>query len=60
MTSDRPYRKALPPDIAVVELRRGEGTQFDAQVVEAFIAAGRERPAPAYHLVPQAQESCSY
>ena len=60
MTSDRPYRRALPPDIAVVELRRGAGAQFDAQVVEAFIAAGRERPAPAYHLVPQAQESCSY
>jgi len=60
MTSDRPYRKALPADIAIIELRRGAGTQFDAEVVEAFIAAGHERPEPAYHLVPQAQESCSY
>jgi putative nucleotidyltransferase with HDIG domain len=59
MTSDRPYRKALPPDIAIIELRRCAGTQFDAQVVEAFLAAGRERPEPALHLVPQAQESCS-
>jgi HD-GYP domain len=59
MTSDRPYRKALPPDIAVIELRRCAGTQFDAQVVDAFMAAGRERPEPADHLVPQAQESCS-
>jgi len=60
MTSDRPYRKALPADIAVIELRRGAGTQFDAQVVEAFVAAGREQPTPTRNLVVQAQESCSY
>ena len=60
MTSDRPYRKALPADIALIELRRGAGTQFDAEVVEAFIATGHERPEPAYVVVPQAQESCSY
>lgn len=37
MTSDRPYRKALPADVAVKELRRCSGTQFDPQVVDAFI-----------------------
>lgn len=36
MTSSRPYRKALPQKRAMRELRRGEGMQFDPQVVEAF------------------------
>ena len=58
MTSDRPYRKALPHEIALAELERGAGKQFDAAVVEAFIAPQRLRaPAP---LTTQAQESCSY
>jgi two-component system cell cycle response regulator len=34
MTSDRPYRDALPRDVALAELRRSAGTQFDAAVVE--------------------------
>ncbi len=44
MTSDRPYRKALSRDIAISELKRGAGTQFDPMVVEAFleIEAGLE------------------
>jgi HD-GYP domain-containing protein (c-di-GMP phosphodiesterase class II) len=37
MTSDRSYRKAMPQDEAVAELRRGSGTQFDPQVVDALI-----------------------
>jgi putative nucleotidyltransferase with HDIG domain len=44
MTSDRPYRRALPPERAVVELRRHAGTQFDAEVVDALervIESGR-------------------
>jgi diguanylate cyclase (GGDEF)-like protein/putative nucleotidyltransferase with HDIG domain len=39
MTSDRAYRSAIRPDAAMAELRRCAGTQFDPQVVEAFIAA---------------------
>lgn len=39
MTSDRSYRKALPQDVAVAELRGGRGTQFDPRVVDALIAA---------------------
>jgi HD-GYP domain-containing protein (c-di-GMP phosphodiesterase class II) len=58
MTSDRPYRKALPHEIALAELERGAGKQFDPAVVEAFIAPQRLRaPVP---LTTQVQESCSY
>jgi HD-GYP domain-containing protein (c-di-GMP phosphodiesterase class II) len=38
MTSDRPYRKALPVADAVAELRRTSGSQFDPRVVDALIA----------------------
>jgi putative nucleotidyltransferase with HDIG domain len=39
MTTDRPYRKALEKEVAVGELRKYAGTQFDKEVVEAFIQA---------------------
>jgi len=39
MTSPRPYRPiAMTDDIAVVELRRSSGTQFDPRVVNALCA----------------------
>ncbi|MBI4375769.1 MAG: GAF domain-containing protein [Elusimicrobia bacterium] len=37
MTSDRPYRKALGRDIAIAELKKGAGTQFDPKIVSAFL-----------------------
>jgi diguanylate cyclase (GGDEF)-like protein len=37
MTTDRPYRAALPETEAVRRLRRGAGKQFDPQVVAAFV-----------------------
>jgi HD-GYP domain-containing protein (c-di-GMP phosphodiesterase class II) len=39
MTSDRSYRKALPMQVAVEELRANSGTQFDPMVVQSFLAA---------------------
>jgi diguanylate cyclase (GGDEF)-like protein len=36
MTSDRPYRKAIPVEDALAELRRCSGTQFDRRVVDAI------------------------
>lgn len=36
MTTNRPYRRAKPVDVAVAELRRCAGTQFDPVVVERF------------------------
>jgi HD-GYP domain-containing protein (c-di-GMP phosphodiesterase class II) len=37
MTSDRAYRKALPKSVAVAELKKFSGTQFDPELVEAFL-----------------------
>lgn len=39
MTSDRPYRAALPPEAAATEVDRCAGTQFDPDVAAAFLAA---------------------
>ena len=37
MTTDRPYRKALPLETAIAEVRAMSGTQFDPAVVEALL-----------------------
>ena len=37
MTNDRPYRKALSHEAAVAELKHGEGSQFDPNLVDLFI-----------------------
>ncbi|MDH5201005.1 MAG: HD domain-containing protein, partial [Candidatus Bathyarchaeota archaeon] len=37
MTSDRPYRKAMPLEAAREEIIANSGTQFDPAVVEAFL-----------------------
>ncbi|MBI3995733.1 MAG: response regulator [Nitrospirae bacterium] len=44
MTTNRPYRKGLPTAVAINELRRHSGVQFDPQVVEAFIQVMTETP----------------
>jgi diguanylate cyclase (GGDEF)-like protein/putative nucleotidyltransferase with HDIG domain len=38
MTTSRPYRKALRADEALEELTAGRATQFDAHLVDAFVA----------------------
>jgi len=39
MVTDRVYRPAIGADAARAELERGAGTQFDPQVVQAFLAS---------------------
>ena len=47
MTTDRSYRKALTLGVAVAELRKHAGTQFDPAVVAALVALVTE---PAWQL----------
>jgi ribonuclease P protein subunit RPR2 len=44
MTTDRPYRASLGTDRAVAELQRVSGTQFDPDVVRAFVALADTLP----------------
>ncbi len=47
MTSDRPYRNALPESKALDEIKRCSGSQFDPQVARAFLEADiPARPSP--------------
>ncbi|MGH2469824.1 MAG: HD-GYP domain-containing protein, partial [Chloroflexota bacterium] len=39
MTSDRPYRQGLPREVALGEIRKGQGAQFDPDLAEAFLKA---------------------
>ncbi|MBI5887967.1 MAG: GAF domain-containing protein [Deltaproteobacteria bacterium] len=39
MTTTRPYRKGLPAEVAIGELKKFSGTQFDGAVVDAFLKA---------------------
>lgn len=48
MTSDRPYRRAMPVDQAVEQIVQGSGTHFDPEVVEAFLVMMDD----AQHLEP--------
>jgi HD-GYP domain-containing protein (c-di-GMP phosphodiesterase class II) len=43
MTSERPYRSALTPELALAELESGAGTQFDPTVVRVLTAHVRDR-----------------
>jgi diguanylate cyclase (GGDEF)-like protein len=45
MTSTRPYGSPFPPDMALAELHRGAGTQFDARCVAALAEHVADNPA---------------
>jgi len=44
MTSRRPYRQAISREQAAIEIARNSGTQFDPQVVKAFLVMIRRSP----------------
>ncbi len=54
MTEDRPYRCALPQEIALARLEEATGTQFDPTVVAAFkqVVPRAAAPAPASAPLP--------
>lgn len=43
MTSSRTYRKALPLEVAIAEIQRSAGTQFDPELAEIFVGIGIDR-----------------
>jgi diguanylate cyclase (GGDEF)-like protein len=48
MTSRRPYRQAISRERAAIEIARNSGTQFDPQVVDAFLVMIRRSPEGAF------------
>ncbi|HUQ23049.1 MAG TPA: diguanylate cyclase [Gaiellaceae bacterium] len=46
MTTDRPYRRALPSEEALRRLEEAAGTQFDPQVVDVCLRVLESEPAP--------------
>lgn len=50
MTSNRSYRRALPKQEALRRLLEGRGTQWDAQMVDAYVAMLADQPARAAPL----------
>ena len=45
LVSRRPYKDAYPHQFAVGEIVKAKGTQFDPDVVDAFLAIADELPA---------------
>lgn len=41
MTTDRPYRRGLPREVALRELECGKGTSFDPEIVDVFVSLHR-------------------
>ncbi|MFA5960875.1 MAG: MASE3 domain-containing protein [Tatlockia sp.] len=46
MSAHRPYRPTLGLEATIKELSRGRGIQYDAEVVDAFLALIKEKGAP--------------
>jgi HD-GYP domain-containing protein (c-di-GMP phosphodiesterase class II) len=46
MTTDRAYRAALPADVALTEIKRNAGTQFDPVVAAALVNVVERRLPP--------------
>jgi HD-GYP domain-containing protein (c-di-GMP phosphodiesterase class II) len=44
MTSRRPYREPLPSEVAIAELRRGAGSQWDPALVTLFLTRVLQEP----------------
>jgi putative nucleotidyltransferase with HDIG domain len=42
MTSDRPYRKGMSPEVAFGEIEKGSGKQFDPKFAQAFLSIREE------------------
>jgi HD domain len=54
MTTDRAYRVALPRDVAILEIERGAGTQFDPMVAAALVEVVDRQPDTSAEAKPTA------
>jgi diguanylate cyclase (GGDEF)-like protein/putative nucleotidyltransferase with HDIG domain len=43
MTTDRPYRRGMPIETALSQIRKGRGTQFDPELADAFLRVASEK-----------------
>ena len=59
MTSTRAYRKALPIVDAIAEIRRCSGTQFDPDIVPAFLACQSKIVIPGDVSLPEGFEEAT-
>lgn len=52
MTSDRPYRKAIDADTALMEIQKHSGSQFDPVLAEKFVSLMRncQDSEPCFHI----------
>ena len=57
MTTDRPYRRALPEEEAILRLRVAAGTQFDREVVDAFVRLHAQGRIGSAHREPHPEAS---
>ncbi len=57
MTTDRPYRAGLSVEIAIEELRKGSGKQFDPEVVNVFLSCFQDEDGPSADSVNQTGET---
>lgn len=64
LTSNRPYRKGLPPEVAIAEIEKGRGTQFDPHCADALISAWRkgkiDRILQDYYSKDEKSIACSF
>jgi putative nucleotidyltransferase with HDIG domain len=55
MTSDRPYRSAMPVEVAAIEISRHAEAQFDPRVTEAFARIPLQRLIEISRLYPRTE-----
>ena len=53
MTAERPYRRTPGKELAIEELKKCSGTQFDPKVVKAFLKVLEEKGSPNYFMSVQ-------
>ena len=54
LVSSRPYKDAYPHEVAVREIVNGRGTQFDPDVVDAFVSLESQLPGVYEHFCDEA------